>query len=125
MLQKGDAVPHFQVVRLDGSTVTYATIWQQKDLVLLALPPGDQDPEYAAALAERMSRFDGAPAECVVTRTAVAGMPAPSAIVADRWGEIYFGAAAEDVAALPSPDGLVEWLRYVQMKCPECEGEAR
>jgi hypothetical protein len=125
MLQKGDAVPHFQVTRLDGSTVGYATIWQQSDLVLLALPPGDQGAEYASALGERMSRFAGASAECVMTRTAVPGMPAPAAIVADRWGEIYFAAAADEVDGLPSPDELIDWLRYVQVKCPECEGEAR
>lgn len=125
MLQKGDAVPHFQVTRADGSTVAYGTIWQHKDLVLLALPSGDQGAEYASALAERMSRFDGAPAECVITRTAIPGLPAPAAIVADRWGEIYFAAGADDVDGLPAPDELVDWLRYVQVKCPECEGEAR
>jgi hypothetical protein len=125
MVQKGDAVPHFAVTRLDGSAVEYGTIWQNRDLVLLALPAGDQGAEYASGVADRMSRFDGAPAECVITRTAIPGLPAPGAIVADRWGEIYFVAAADRVDGLPSPGELVDWLRYVQMKCPECEGEAR
>jgi len=34
-------------------------------------------------------------------------------------------AQAPDVAHLPVPDELVEWVDYVRHRCPECEGEAR
>ena len=33
--------------------------------------------------------------------------------------------AGEATRAVPSLDDLLEWLRYVQHRCPECEGEAR
>jgi hypothetical protein len=45
-------------------------------------------------------------------------------VVADRWGEIKLVAGATSVAELPSADELVEWVRFVQCACPECEGEA-
>jgi hypothetical protein len=124
-LRKGDAVPHFDVRRLDGGSTRYASIWQHKDLVLVTLPEDGGGGEYASTLAARMGRFDGHPADCVITRDTVPGAPAPGALVADRWGEIFFMATAADVGGLPSPDELVEWLRFVQVKCPECEGESR
>jgi hypothetical protein len=32
---------------------------------------------------------------------------------------------AESNRDLPDADALMEWLRYVQMQCPECQGESR
>jgi hypothetical protein len=46
-------------------------------------------------------------------------------VVADRWGEIVFAEEKSDVADLPGPQELVDWLNYVMNQCPECEGEAR
>jgi hypothetical protein len=45
--------------------------------------------------------------------------------VADRWGEIAYVAAAPHVTELPTASELIEWLDYVERRCPECEGEAR
>ena len=63
--------------------------------------------------------------ECVITREQVEGVPCPGVITADRWGEICFVAEAGTIAALPPVAELVEWLHYVQIQCPECQGEAR
>jgi len=63
--------------------------------------------------------------ECVITRDRVPGVPCPSAVVADRWGEVVYVATASDVADLPSAQELVDWVTYLQTQCPECEGEAR
>jgi hypothetical protein len=124
-LRTGDAVPHFEATRLDGQPIRYASIWQHKDLVLVTLPEGASSEAYASALAELVSTFDGHPAELVVTRSSIPGLPVPGALVADRWGEIFFTTGAARVEELPPPSEIVEWLRYVQVKCPECEGEAR
>jgi hypothetical protein len=45
--------------------------------------------------------------------------------VADRWGEIVYIAGGVQVAELPSPHELADWVSYVQHRCPECEGEAK
>jgi hypothetical protein len=46
-------------------------------------------------------------------------------VVADRWGEIVHIAAPSGIAGLPDPGELLEWLDYVEHRCPECEGETR
>jgi hypothetical protein len=27
--------------------------------------------------------------------------------------------------SLPTPEDLLDWIRYVENQCPECEGEAK
>jgi hypothetical protein len=43
-------------------------------------------------------------------------------LFADRWGEVVH---VEATAELPAATALLEWLDYVERRCPECEGEAR
>lgn len=122
MLQPRESVPHFEVAGTDGQPVRYASIWQRKNLVLVRLPDpmtGDAE-EYAAQLTARLPEITGQDAECVITRDEVPGMPAPGALVADRWGEVHFVQAGR-----PPVAELIEWLQYLQVKCPECEGESR
>ncbi len=126
MLQPGDLLPHFEVTDLYGSRVDYSSIWQRKNLVLVML--SDTDPSsrpYADQLMARSRDLKKNDTEWVVTCDRIAGMPNPGAVVADRWGELMHVAHAPDVAHLPVPDELVEWVEYVQHRCPECEGEAR
>jgi hypothetical protein len=88
----------------------------------------DADPSsrsYAEQLMARGRDSREVDTEWVVTCDRIAGMSSPGAVVADRWGELIHVAHAQDVAHLPVPDGLVEWVDYVQRRCPECEGEAR
>jgi hypothetical protein len=126
MLHRGESVPRFVVARLDGSRVSYADIWQKKNLLLVALADDDSDEStaYARALAERMPDLTAHETACVITRDPIPGVQRPGIVIADRWGEIYcvVGGAIED---LPDADDLVEWLRFVQSQCPECQGEAR
>jgi peroxiredoxin len=123
----GDPLPHFTIRAIDGAEISYSRIWQRRHLLLICLP--DEEPEeaahYAAALTERQLEISACDAECLVTRDSVAGLPRPGVIVADRWGEVIFIAASTTVRELPTVDDLLEWLRHVQNRCPECEGEAR
>lgn len=126
-LARGDQIPHFRVTGIDGVPVEYGSLWQRRNVVLVALPPGDPEASrrYAAALAARLEEIRSLEAECVLTFDAVSGVPAPGIAIADRWGEICFAAGAAHVAALPSTDEIAAWLAYVQIRCPECEGEWR
>lgn len=126
MLRPGDLVPHFDVTNLQGEAVTYSTIWQRRNLVLVTLPPSDPArtfTNYAAEVAADIPA--GGDTACVLTRDVVTGIPSPGIVVADRWGEIVHIASGAQVAELPSVSELVEWVSYVQHRCPECEGEAR
>ena len=125
MLQPHDPVPHFVVTDLDGRTVTYTTIWQHAHLVLVSLgnagTPDERLHEYVREIRE-LAADDLA---CVLTRDAVPGLPSPGALVADRWGEIVHVAPAAEVRSLPSAEHLADWIAYLRIRCPECEGETR
>lgn len=43
-------------------------------------------------------------------------------IIADEWDEIYFASEADDVHGVISPDEVLEWVKFVAIQCPECEG---
>jgi len=45
-------------------------------------------------------------------------------VVADWWGEVHVATAIR-TAGLPPPDELLEWLDYIETRCPECEAESR
>ena len=123
ILQTGDQVPHFEVRTLAGDVFRYTSIWQHKNLVLVTLDSHADG--YAAALTNIGADFQARQAVCVITRDRTPGVPSPSAIVADRWGEIVHVAAASDVSQLPAPSELLDWLDYIERRCPECEGEAK
>ena len=42
--------------------------------------------------------------------------------VSDEWGEVYHHAAAGPSHDLPDIDELEEWVRFIAIQCPECEG---
>ena len=127
MLQTGDLVPHFTVTTSSGENFDYSDIWQRKNLVLVLLPHAESpsSTKFVNQLTAQMSDLTGDDGACVITRDRVSGVPSPGIVVADRWGEIHHLAGGKTVDDLPRPDDLIEWLRYVQHQCPECEGEAR
>jgi hypothetical protein len=127
MLQTGDLVPHFTVTTVSGESFGYSDIWQRKILVLVLLPHTESaaSAKFVDQLTARMSDLSGNDSVCVITRGSVSGVPSPGIVVADRWGEIHHIAAGKTADDLPGPDDLIEWLRYVQHQCPECEGEVK
>jgi hypothetical protein len=127
VLQRGDLVPHFEVTTTGGEPFSYSTIWQRRNLVLIALPAGESDASrtYISQIAARKPEFIAREAECVATTDRVPGVESPAVVVADRWGEIVHAAATSYVDELTSPQELVDWVDYLHRRCPECEGEAK
>ena len=60
MLQRGDLVLLFEVSTVRGGAVSYSTIWQQRNLVLVTVPAVDSD-----VMARHVSALD-APASAHV-----------------------------------------------------------
>jgi hypothetical protein len=120
MLQPGDSVPHFELTTVDGARVPYREIWQRKNLLLVSLAGATGD-DYAVSIAPHLAEFAALDTSVVVTRDAVPGVPAPGILIADRWGEIMWTSPIGGA----DPEVLVDWLRFIQARCPECEGEAR
>jgi hypothetical protein len=127
VLQRGDSVPHFDVTTIRGELVSYSTIWQRKNLVLVSLPAAESQGSatYISELVARKSEFGAKHAECVVTRDPISGITSPGIVVADRWGEIVHVSQAIHVEDLTLPQDLLDWLDYLEKRCPECEGEAK
>jgi hypothetical protein len=128
MLRPGDLIPHFDVTDLHRRAVAYSTIWQRKNLVLITLPTSDSDEafrNYVSQVTAQGPALTGDDTEWVITQDTVAGIPSPAVVVADRWGEIVHVGTGAQASELPPADEIVEWVTYVQHRCPECEGEAQ
>ena len=128
MLARGSRLPHLRVRRLDGTPFDSDDVWQRRNLLLVGVggvPEGTGTSAWLAALEVVRPSCEAHEAVLVVTRDDVPGLAAPGVVVVDRWGEVVFTETAETVEALPSATTLVEWLRFVDHACPECEGEAR
>lgn len=48
----------------------------------------------------------------------------PALAIADQWGEVHAGVAAGAEHRWLAVAEVADWLRYLAMQCPECEGEA-
>jgi hypothetical protein len=126
MLQARDLMPMFTATNhVDEQFVAYRDVWQRRNLLLISIPrdllttpEAESFLAYARAAAEPDTMF-------IVTSDTLPGVPSPGAVIADRWGEVYYTAAGDRVVDLPGADALTEWLRFVQHACPECQGEAR
>ena len=127
MLQRGELVPHFAVARLDGSLASYDDIWQRKNLLLVLLP-GEESAgraEYVSQIADKSREITAHETEYVITTDGVLDLPRPAVVIADRWGEIYFVGNGSRFTELPKIDEILEWLRFIEHECPECQGETR
>jgi hypothetical protein len=133
MIEVGGQIPHVEWITTRGQRVRYRDIWQRRLLILIAThdarSPGARAYQQALDESPRLTRPDTA---IVVFEPAAQDDPAaaqlpsaPSVTIADRWGEVQHVARGGSDSDLPQPPTLVEWLEYVAMKCPECEGEAR
>jgi hypothetical protein len=127
VLRVRDLMPMFTVTNgIDRSLVDYHKLWQRKNLLLISLRQDDPTARaYVESLIAKESDLRAYDTAFIVTTDAVPGIPSPGIVVADRWGEIYYVQEASSAADLADPVSLIEWLRYVQSECPECQGETR
>ena len=125
MLNRGDHVPRFECVTIDDIRVNYADVWQKKNLALLCLSEdaSAEAQSYIQQLREALPALAVHDAVVVVTTTPIDGMPLPGCAVADRWGQMQWVISADRIAELPSPREIAAWLQFVEIQCPECEGE--
>ena len=122
MLSAGDLMPHFSIVDVDGRRVDYARLWQLVMIVLVSAgtihATGDA---LLSAVHGRLPEFASDDLAVILTRDAIDGLEQPGVVVADRWGEIYY--VSRDT--LPGVNELLEWVQYIRLECPECQGEVR
>jgi hypothetical protein len=125
VLEKGDALPFFEVATVTGERVRYADLSQRKNVVLVCLPEltSAEDERYIRELSDSANAFETYAAACVVTRERVKQVPSPGLVIADRWGEVQYLASSPSTSGLPDVREILDTLDFVQRRCPECEGE--
>ena len=79
MLNKGDHVPRFECTTIDDIHVSYADLWQKKNLALVCLSEDDSPDaqSYIQELREAQKALAVHDAVVVVTTTPIEGMPLP------------------------------------------------
>ena len=125
MLQPGDAIPHVTLRTRRGSVVSYCDLWQRRNLVLVLAPDNAAMEPALDAYVNSLKRTLPADTALVVSVDPVEGLPPLTLVIADRWGEIHHVATAPAIGGLPGPDAVMEWLEFVRVQCPECQGETR
>lgn len=45
-----------------------------------------------------------------------------SVIIVDEWGEVYFASEPDGVHSTVAAEEVVEWVKFIAIQCPECEG---
>ena len=109
---------------IDGHTLRYADLWQHKNLILVSLSADSAFATYAARLEHDLRSALPADTSLVISHAFV-DLPAPAILVADKWGEIHYAHTASTLAEMPDGEAILEWLTYVRMQCPECQGETK
>jgi hypothetical protein len=125
----GHSLPHVTLTTLTGGQFSYTDIWQREQMLLVLVPSEVTTPwarlvEALEAPRERLREMDTV---LVISSEAVAGLEAPAAVVADRWGEITHASLlrVEEGKLVPDVETLITWVEATLHRCPECEGEAR
>ena len=55
---------------------------------------------------------------------AALGMAGAAVLIADPWGELRYVSPGGAGHSFPTPEEVTEWLKFLAIQCPECEGEA-
>jgi peroxiredoxin len=90
--------------------------WDARVLVVGPEAPDDDGPPRDSRF-PRLSDPEGRLASALAVR-------APAVVIADQWGAVHERSPAGDGHHFPAPAEIVDWLRFLAVRCPECEGEA-
>ncbi len=131
LLGEGDELSDFEARTLGGGVVTYRhDAWQRKMVAAVRFREPESAPAraYRARLGDRERELTAHDTLLLVVGPHDRGadaFPAPGLVIADRWGGVRFVAHPADDEGLPAVGEVIDWLRFVQVECPECQGESR
>ncbi len=89
--------------------------WDGRVLVITPDPPAEKEDAGGAfpLLSDPERRL-----------SASLGITPPAVVVADQWGEVHLASEAGEDHDFPAVGELEQWVQYLAVQCPECEGEA-
>ncbi len=92
--------------------------YRQEETAVLAIGPDEPAENWLqAARLGHPFPFLSDPAGGVIAQQ---GLPSPSLIIADRWGEIWAAWLGGTSHQLPSEQDILQWLSFIEAQCPEC-----
>jgi len=106
------------LVRLAAAS---ADIGEWDGRVIVVVPAS---PDQAIHIADDVANHFTILADPDHTLAARLGISTPALVIADQYGDIHHAAPAGDAHHHPDPAEVVDWLRYLAIQCPECQGEA-
>ncbi|HEX8693106.1 MAG TPA: redoxin domain-containing protein [Longimicrobium sp.] len=83
-----------------------------------------ESPDSAAAMREDGFESFTILADPDRTLAARLGTSGAAVVIADQYGVIHEAADAGEGHDFPEPHEVVNWLQYLAVQCPECQGEA-
>lgn len=143
--RKGDRLPPVRLRERAGEVeVSLRRSRGPRVLVTLHQQDCDECIDYVKSLASERERLESWGAEMVVISTGslsdggsvLAGLGVPvledpthvvadgrlTVLIADEWGEVYFASEPTETHGPIAPEEVVEWVKFVSIQCPECEG---
>jgi hypothetical protein len=128
-IEEGDGVrPGALIALFEGTTIhghrcRYDELWQHRNLVLVLAAPSlvERAQQYLESLEARLSDLKPDDTSLVLCDHDISQLPLNTLVIADRWGEIaHIQNLPANPAAWPPLDDILDWVHFIQMKCPEC-----
>jgi len=115
---RGQDLPEISGAASDGRKIHTSDLRGRKNTVIIfsGEPSDESSQELIRALSDRHSEIQDEEAEIIVCEDNE--LHRAAICIADRYGEVYFSAFFSDTA--PSAENVLEWLRYIEIQCPEC-----
>ena len=98
--------------------VAHLDAYRQEETAVVAIGPDElaENRQLATSLGHPFP-FLSDPAGHVFAQQ---GLPPPSLIIADRWGEIWAAWLGGTNHQFPSEQDILRWLSFIEAQCPEC-----
>lgn len=100
---------------------SHAEIEEWDGEVLVVSPDPPAEPDSTVSLADHPFTRLHDPEGRLATALRI---EPPAIVVADQWGEIRLLEPAGPDHRFCAPSEIVDWMRFIAIECPECQGEA-
>jgi hypothetical protein len=114
-----DELPEIWGTTFDGQRIHASDLRGRKNIVVIFLGQLSNEPveQLLRALSLRHGEMQDEDAELIVVEQS--RLQNAAICIADRYGEVYFSEFCSDTACT-SADNVMEWLRFIEIQCPEC-----
>src|SRR5262245_39978744 len=116
--RRGEELPEIWGTTSDGSIISTADLRGRKNMVVIfsGRQSNQSGRELVHALSTRHDEIQDEDAEVILIEDST--LRRAGICIADRYGEVYFSDFCGTAGS--SADDVLEWLRFIEIQCPEC-----